>query len=526
MNISGVVVAITYIGVGGHLPAQTPTSSPTMVLDSFDSVSQWTMYPAAGVEITVHPDPNGAHGRAMRLDFDFHGHGGYAVVHRALKMTLPPKYEFSFAIRGAAPTNTLEFKLVDSTGASTWWSNNPNFHFPRNWETITRNKRQIFHAWGPTRDFDLKKTSAIEFAITAGSGGKGSVWLDDLAITPITPPALGSVAFSILLIAAGAAFTRAPLLRRRLLALGSPRYTATPVTRVTRNLTENMDALSTALGGGKSAPDSLIVWVLMLVSAVLVIGLLGQIWPQQPNEIWGVGFIALGVAAFAYSRRRAQADAEIAHVALTAAVLWILIGVARLLPTPESVPACALVAALVINSVKRQLAAPRALAKLTIGLTLLVITGYELSSSYTGLVHLRWVVSEIVTLGVAAFIARQLVAETADETQGMVFAAATYLTGLVVVWSVLGPVWAPLVTTSYAILGAVLLILSRREGARPLLRYLGGVTMVIVVGRLLLVDLASVETIWRVLLFLVCGAVFLYTGYRMQRATPANSRLQ
>ena len=40
--------------------------------------------------------------------------------------------------------------------------------------------------------------------------------------------------------------------------------------------------------------------------------------------------------------------------------------------------------------------------------------------------------------------------------------------------------------------------------------------MLIVVARLLLVDLSSVETIWRVLLFLVCGAVFLYTGYRMQ----------
>ena len=61
-----------------------------------------------------------------------------------------------------------------------------------------------------------------------------------------------------------------------------------------------------------------------------------------------------------------------------------------------------------------------------------------------------------------------------------------------------------------------LLILSRRPGSNPLLRHLGGATMLIVVGRLLLVDLSSVETIWRVLLFLVCGAVFLYTGYSMQ----------
>lgn len=520
MNISGVVVAIACIGFGSHLPAQTRTSSPTMVLDSFDSVSQWTTTPAEGVEITVHPDSNGGHGRAMRLDFDFHGHGGYGVVHRALKLTLPPKYEFSFAIKGDAPTNTLEFKLVDSTGASTWWSNTPNFRFPRDWTTITRHKKQIFYAWGPTRDFDLKKIGAIEFAITAGLGGKGSVWLDDLAITPITPPALGSVAFSILLIAAAAAFTRAPFLRRRLLALGSPRYTPSPVTRVSRNLIEAMDAVSAALGGGKSAPDSLVVWVLTLASAALAIGLLGQIWPQLPDEIWGVALIVLGAGALAFSRRGSQPDAEIAHVALTAAVLWILIGVARLAPTPESVPACALVAALVINSVKGQLAGPRTLAKLTIGLTLLVIAGYELWSSDTGLVHLRWVVSGVVTLGAAAFIARQLIAGTADETQGIVLAAASYLTALIVIWSALDPVWAPLVTASYAIVGAVLLILSRREGAPPLLRYLGGVTMLIVVGRLLLVDLARVETIWRVLLFLVCGAVFLYTGYRMQRATP------
>ena len=327
---------------------------------------------------------------------------------------------------------------------------------------------------------------------------------------------LGSFDLTMLLIAAAAAFTRVPSLRRRLVLLGSPRYTSAPVTSGSKRLMEAMDSLSKALGGGKSAPDSLIVWVLILMSVALAIGGLGQIWPKLPDEIWGVVSVVLGVGALAFSRRAAQPDAEMAHVALTAAVYWILIGVARIAPTPEYIPACALLAALVVNSVKRQLAGPRALAKLTIGLALMAIAGYELSSAHTGLVHLRWVVSEIVTLGAAAFIARELIAEPADEMQGMVLAAASYLTALIVVWSALYPVWAPLVTTSYAILGAVLLILSRREGARPLLKYLGGVTMLIVVGRLLLVDLSSVEAIWRVLLFLVIGAVFLYTGYRMQ----------
>src|SRR5438876_4056120 len=164
-------------------PAQTAV--PTIVLDSFDSVTQWTTTPAEGVEVSVHPDANGIHGRAMRVDFDFHGHGGYAVIHRALNLTLPPNYEFSFAINGQAPTNTLEFKLIDSTGDNVWCSNNPDFHFHKDWTTVTRKKRQISFAWGPTNDRELKKFAAIEIAITAGSGGKGSIWLDDLALTPL-----------------------------------------------------------------------------------------------------------------------------------------------------------------------------------------------------------------------------------------------------------------------------------------------------------------------------------------------------
>ena len=163
------------------------TAVPTIVLDSFDSVTQWTATPADGVEISIHPDSTGVHGKAMRVDFDFHGHGGYAVIHRQFNLALQPNYEFSFAIKGNAPTNTLEFKLIDSTGENVWWSNNPNFAFPKDWKTITRKKRQISFAWGPTTAKELKRFAAIEIAITAGSGGKGSIWLDDLVVTPLDP---------------------------------------------------------------------------------------------------------------------------------------------------------------------------------------------------------------------------------------------------------------------------------------------------------------------------------------------------
>jgi hypothetical protein len=154
------------------------------VLDPFESVSGWKTTPSDGVSLSISQD-EGLHGRAMRLDFDFHGHGGYAVVHKDFDIALPANYEFTFSIRANAPVNNLEFKLIDSTGDNVWWSNQRDFVFPRDWKTVTRKKRHIAFAWGPLGGGEMTKVAAIEFAITAGSGGKGTVWIDDLALNPL-----------------------------------------------------------------------------------------------------------------------------------------------------------------------------------------------------------------------------------------------------------------------------------------------------------------------------------------------------
>ncbi|HMG13020.1 MAG TPA: hypothetical protein VK571_07590, partial [Gemmatimonadaceae bacterium] len=279
-----------------------------------------------------------------------------------------------------------------------------------------------------------------------------------------------------------------------------------------------------ALGGGKSAPDSLIVWLLTLSSPLLAVGFLGQVWPSVPDEVSGLVLVLLGAGALALFTRGSSTDSEIAHVEITAAVFWTLIGVGRIAPNPESLSAYALLGALVIDRVPRKFAGPRILAKLFIGLSLLSIAGHELSFADVGFNHVRWLASGTIALAATAFISRRLLAEPTEESHGVVLAGAGYLTGLILLWRVLEPIWPPLVTASYALVGAGLLILSRREGGHPKLKYLGGATMVIVVGRLLLVDLSSVEAIWRVLLFLACGAVFLYTGYRMQSGRRAGGK--
>ena len=162
------------------------TAQRPATLDSFESPSDWRAQPSDGVSLRVSAD-SGFRGRAMRLDFDFHGGGGYAVARKAFNFTVPANYEFSFRIRGNAPSNTLEFKLVDPSGDNVWWSNQPGFEFPRDWSEVVRKKRQITFAWGPKGGGDLTRVAAIEIAITAGTGGKGTVWIDELQLRPREP---------------------------------------------------------------------------------------------------------------------------------------------------------------------------------------------------------------------------------------------------------------------------------------------------------------------------------------------------
>jgi hypothetical protein len=348
-------------------------------------------------------------------------------------------------------------------------------------------------------------------------------WLSLIGITGSggrISPAYGSIALTILLLLATASFVRVPALRRQLLLLGSDRYTPFPLSSGMMRLMDGLDSLAKALGGGKSAPDSLVLWVLPLLSPILAADFLEDIWPAAPNEIWGIGLLLLGAAAFALARRGTEPDAEVMHVEMTAAVLWTVLGIQRIASSPEGIPLAAFIATFVLLSSLRVHVGARAVAKATIAIALLSIAGHELSFADVGLVHLRWVLSGIATVGCAGLIGQTLIEDPAEKVQGIVLAVAAYLTGLLVLWRALEPVWPPLVTTSYAVLGAVILVMSRRPGSNPLLRRLGGATMLLVVARLLLVDLSSVETIWRVLLFLAIGAGFLYTGYKMQ-APPA-----
>jgi hypothetical protein len=143
-------------------------------------VSQWTSAPSDGVSLNLAND-NGS----LRMDFDFHGHGGWAAARRAVNIDVPANYRFVFRIRGEMQPNTLELKFID--GENVWWTRRVAWDFPRQWTDVVADKRHIEFAWGPATDHELKHISEIEVTVTAATGGKGSLWIDRIGFEELPP---------------------------------------------------------------------------------------------------------------------------------------------------------------------------------------------------------------------------------------------------------------------------------------------------------------------------------------------------
>jgi hypothetical protein len=173
-------------GVRGHAAGTGALPGESIVVDAFEEVAGWSAHPADGVELSIAGD-GGFRGKALRLDFRFREGGGYAVARKAVSLELPDNYRFRFRIRGAATPNHVEFKLIDATGENVWWSVRRDYRFPESWESFTIKKRQVAFAWGPAGGGEIRSVASIEIAITAGSGGQGTVWIDELTLEGLPP---------------------------------------------------------------------------------------------------------------------------------------------------------------------------------------------------------------------------------------------------------------------------------------------------------------------------------------------------
>jgi hypothetical protein len=160
------------------LAALAPTARAAL-LDDFETLDGWSTSASDGVSVELAQD-DGYRGMAMRLDFDFKGSAGYVIARKTINLPLPDDYAFSFYIRGDAPENNLELKLIDPSGQNVWWASERHYTFPSQWRKITIKKRHIEFAWGPDSS-PLKQAATLEIAVAAGRGGAGSVWIDQLS---------------------------------------------------------------------------------------------------------------------------------------------------------------------------------------------------------------------------------------------------------------------------------------------------------------------------------------------------------
>lgn len=155
------------------------------VLDNFEDVSGWSAIASGQARLDISQD-QGPRGKALRLDFDFQGGGGFVVARKLFALAIPESYGFRFHVRGIAPSNIFEFKLVDSLNQNVWRYRQDVFEFPADWRLLEIKSHQIEFAWGPLGGGPARDVAAIELVIAAGPGGRGTVWFDELCFEDTT----------------------------------------------------------------------------------------------------------------------------------------------------------------------------------------------------------------------------------------------------------------------------------------------------------------------------------------------------
>lgn len=169
--------------VSGAAPrAQVNEPSTVRLLDGFEDLARWRVSTSDDVKARLLIAP-GRSAKALCVDFDFGTVSGYVTLSRELALDYPDNYEFSFWLRGDAPANALQFKLVDGSGENVWWVNRPDYVFAHEWKHVRFKKRQVSFAWGPAKDHALSHSARLEFVIARGrGGGTGTVCFDELAL--------------------------------------------------------------------------------------------------------------------------------------------------------------------------------------------------------------------------------------------------------------------------------------------------------------------------------------------------------
>src|SRR5687767_592280 len=122
LPVSGFLIVICGAGVAAE-------TNRMRLLDGFDDLTPWKVSGSDEVKTRMRRAADGE-GGALCMDYDFGRVSGYAVAARELPLEFPGNYEFVLRLRGQGPPNSLQFKLVDTTGENVWWVHRPDYVLP------------------------------------------------------------------------------------------------------------------------------------------------------------------------------------------------------------------------------------------------------------------------------------------------------------------------------------------------------------------------------------------------------------
>jgi F5/8 type C domain len=152
----------------------------------FTDPAAWQVFASGQARGLLSPivSPDGKPG--VRLDYDFHGGGGFVVMRRVIALRLPDTFEIGFRLRGEGPPNHFEFKVASPGGANVWRHLRQDYKVPAEWSDFRFHERGFPFAWGPAGGGAPSEVEAVEIVIAAGPGGKGSVELSDASLADQT----------------------------------------------------------------------------------------------------------------------------------------------------------------------------------------------------------------------------------------------------------------------------------------------------------------------------------------------------
>jgi uncharacterized membrane protein len=252
------------------------------------------------------------------------------------------------------------------------------------------------------------------------------------------------------------------------------------------------------------------LYLLVVYTPLLALGFTGLIWSMAADR-WG--WLTLGAAAAyigaAVALRPRSATLSSAH--------WL--AAALLLPSGTVATASGdwvyfwlAVQAATMHLVARRLAVP-AVSVVAHAVFAACALWFLVRLDNSGVAGSWRAGTDLLVIAAAALASTQLRARLAVP----IYLFAVHAAVLAWLWRELAPLpaGAALVSTAWGAYGLILLVVSLRQQL-DLLQRTAIATLLLMVGKLFVVDLAALEAIWRILLFLGLGGVFLTISYLLR----------